>query len=414
MASAGAYRFLHDFWEAPHRPLFSAAILCALLTVAWWPLGVWLGVPGPAFEPAVVWHVHELVFGFAAAAIGGYLLTALPNWTGQPPVRGRILKTLMLFWLSARLAMALAAHIPSALPVAFNGGYFLLLTGLIGHQLCSARAYRKLGVLIAVAALGVAEVLFLGTVRAGMPWASLAIAQPVLIGLVMLMVSIGARAVPAFTDNWLIRNGRPVRTRSDSAISLLPTQTLLAIAIVTRLTGQPDIAGFALIGAALALLWNMRKWHCLTALSNPLLAALHLAFLWLPVGLAVLGISGLAPAIYPMTDAIHAITIGGMSGLIMAISGRAAAHTQSGDMQANPGFTAGFLLIWIATWLRLAAPVIPGFPVVMLAAATWCMAWIAFAAGFLPALSTPLRRPVLSGQRHAVLAEIRKAERMEQ
>ncbi len=397
---AGSNRFFREFWEAPHRPLFSAAICCALLSVAWWPLGVRLGLPGPAFEPAVLWHVHELIFGFAAAAIGGYLLTALPAWTGRPPVRGGILKALLVFWIFARLTMGLAAHVPNAVPILVNVGYFAMLAGIIGHQLLSKRVYNKLGFLLVPLGLGCGEVLFLQATLAGSPWIGIKLAHTLLIGLVLLMASIGMRAVPAFTENWLARKGRETHARPSPAKLRKLVQALLAIAIVIDLTGRNDLAYSAMIGAALVLVWIMRSWQSLSAFSDPLLAALHLAFLWLPVGLLIVGVAGFAPATYPIADAWHAVTVGAMSGLIMAISGRAAAHTDSGDMQANSGFTIGFSLVWSATWVRLAAPIFPGLPLVTWASVLWCSAWIVFAVGFLPALIGPLRRPVLSGRRH--------------
>ncbi|NVO58053.1 NnrS family protein [Rhodobacteraceae bacterium B1Z28] len=393
----GRVRGFRNFWQAPYRPLFLAAFLCPLLTVAWWPLGVWFGLPGPLFEPVILWHVHELFFGFAAAAIGGYLLTALPGWTGQSPVRGGPLKALLGFWISARFATALASALPPVVPIVLNAGYFLLLAGIIGQQLLSAKAYRKLGFLFIIAALGSGEVLFLGTALAGRSWIGLAIIPVVLIGMVMLMVSIGTRAIPAFTDNWLARISRENRIKQSSGAL---TQVLLATVIIARVMGWHDIASVAVICAALTLLWTMRGWQSLSALGNPLLAALHLAFLWLPIGLLAMGFAALAPAIYPMGDALHAITIGGMSGLIMAIAGRAAAHTKTGDMQANLGFMAGVLLVWIATVVRLIAPILPHHPVEIVAAALWCTGWVAFTIGFLPAVTGPLRRPVLSGQRY--------------
>lgn len=414
MAADDANQSFRNFWEAPHRPLFSAAILCAFFSVAWWPLGVGLGAPPPALEPVIIWHIHELIFGFAAAAIGGYLLTALPSWTGNPPVRGRILMLLLAFWTSARLAIAFAIHLPKLLLVGLNCGYFMVLAGIIGHQLISARAYRKLGFLLAVIALGSGEVLFLTSALIDRLWNSLEIAQISLFGIAMLMVAVGVRAIPAFTNNWLAQTGRSVQTYRHAPVSLLLAQTSLALSIAAKLFARHDISYGAMICAALVLLWEMLGWRSLTAFSNPLLAALHISFLWLPLGFLTIGISGLAPTVMPMADAIHAVTIGAMSGLIMAISGRAAAHTKTGDMQANMSLKLGFLLIWAATCIRLAAPILTGLPVVMLAAVTWCLAWIAFAVGFLPALTEPLRRPVLSGRRHEAYSESPKAERMKQ
>ncbi|WP_237212612.1 NnrS family protein [Ruegeria lacuscaerulensis] len=396
----GRSEFFLNFWEAPHRPLFSAAICCALLSIAWWPLGVRIGLPYPKFEPVVVWHIHELIFGFSSAAIGGYLLTALPAWTGKPPVRGAILKVLLTFWVSARLAMGLASHVPNAALLFLNTGYFLLLAGIVGHQLLSKGVFNKLWFLLAPIGLGFGEALFLRTTLTGSPWFSIELGHSLLIGLVLLMASVGMRAIPAFTNNWHAQNdrGNPACTGSEKNRAIV--QALLAIAVILSLSGQNDLAHLTMIAAAVVLFWIMRRWQSLSALSNPLLAAQHLAFLWLPVGSTAVGIAGLFPAIYPTTGAWHAITIGGMSGLVMAISGRAAAHTPDGDMQANSGFTIGFSLVWFATWVRLAAPAFPGAPLVTLASVLWCSGWIAFAVGYLPALTSPLRRPVLSGRRH--------------
>ncbi len=399
-AGPGKGRIFNDFWEAPYRPLFSAAICCALLSIFWWPLGVRLGLPGPKFEPLVVWHIHELIFGFAAAAIGGYLLTALPAWTGISPVRGATLKVLLAFWIFGRLTMGLAQHFPDTVLILLNAGYFLLLAGIIGQQLLSKGAYGKLWFLLAPIGLGLGEVVFLQAALAGSPWFSISIAHTILIGLVLLMTSIGMRAILAFTQNWFIQKGYEASAHSCSDKMRALVQALFALTIILGLTGQKDMAYVAMISTALVLFWIMRGWQSLLALSNPLLAAQHIAFLWLPVGLMAVGISGLYPGYYQSADAWHAITIGGLSGLIMAISGRAAAHTESGEMHASSGFKIGCSLVWFATWVRLAAPIFPETSLITLAPILWCAAWFAFAIGFLPALTGPLRRPVLSGRIH--------------
>lgn len=409
--TAAKHRPINDFWEAPHRPLFSAAILCALMTVAWWPLGVWFGLPSPAFEPVVLWHVHELVFGFAGAAVGGYILTALPSWTGNPPVRGNALKLLLASWLSARFGMAFVPEAPLALLVVLNSTYFLLMAGIVSDQLLRTRALNKLVFVLAVIALGIAEALFLVSAMARAPWTGLAMGQASVVGLIMLIVGVGMRAIPAFTNNWLVQNSHQTRLCQSSTRALVLTQILLATSLVARLMSQNNVATAVMICAALILLWEVRKWQTPAVLPNPLLAALHISFLWVPIGLVAVAISDLVPGLYPTADALHAITIGGMSGLIMAISGRAAAHTGRGEMKANSGLVIAFLLVWMATCTRLAAPIFFGASLVILAASIWCAAWVAFAVGFLPALTNPLRRPVLSGRRNEALAKISGGER---
>ncbi|NIZ59608.1 hypothetical protein DL239_01315 [Sedimentitalea sp. CY04] len=401
-------RSFSHFWEAPHRPLFLASFLCAFATVAWWPLGVEIGLPPPGFEPVVMWHAHELIFGFAGAAVGGYLLTALPSWTGLPLVQGTPLKALLFLWLLSRLTTALADHIPATLLLVLNAGYPLCLATIIFRQTLSCRLYGKAGFGLTVLCLGTADALFMATALTGNPDVSLTIARVVLFGFALLITFIGGRAIPAFTNNWLDRTNRQDLRIKSPWLPRLIAQGALALAIIAMLAGLADAANAALICAAITILWMMRRWRTATALTNPLLAAQHLGFLWLPLGLALTGTLAFAPQTYPTGDALHALTIGAMSGLIMAIAGRAACHRISGDMRANTGFILGALLIWVTTWVRLSAPILDQHtPTILLAAAgLWCLAWATFIAGFRPALTGPVVRPILSGKKHQTATAI--------
>ncbi|WP_264211397.1 NnrS family protein [Leisingera thetidis] len=395
------FRNFGTFWAAPYRPLFFAAFLWAILSIAWWPLGVRFGLPAPELAPAVAWHVHELIFGFGAAAIGGYLLTALPAWTARPSLCGAGLKALVLIWFLARIVTAKAMTLPFAVPLALNAAYFLGLAWFICHQAVTSGAYRKLGFGVAVLALGVGEALFLSEAAGGRTWYAPDIIQAVLAGLVLMLASTGARIIPAFTRNWLAQTGYAGPPVAERARLRNTASGLLALVFALKLANYADAAHAALIAAAMALLCTMQGWRTKAVLSNPLLVALHLAYLWLPVGALILGATGLGFVRYPMADALHSITIGAMSGLILAIAGRAACRSENGIMRAGTGFMAGTLAVWITTCLRLAGPLIPAYSdgILTAAALLWCAGWLVFTAAFLPALSGPVRRPVLSGRK---------------
>ncbi len=237
-ALTGRNRAFGHFWDAPYRPLFLASFVCALVTVAWWPLAVGQGASPPAFEPVVLWHIHELFFGFAAAAVGGYLLTALPNWTAKPPVSGTPLKLLVLFWLIARVATAMAGYLPLSLLLVLNSGYFLGLSGILLHQILTAGAFNKIGLGFAILALGGAQSLFLTAALTGDSWISLSVAHAALVGFVLLMATIGARAVPAFTNNWLNLVGRGNLKIEQAAYSRLFAQSLLVLSVIGMLVGE--------------------------------------------------------------------------------------------------------------------------------------------------------------------------------
>ncbi len=400
-------RTLASFWAAPYRPLFLAAYLCAFITVGWWPLGDWIGLPGPACTPKVLWHVHELIFGFAGAAIGGYILTALPGWTRALPTQGSCLKALFALWLGARIATAFACNTFPFVPLAFNAGYFGLLAVVVGRHLWCARAFNKLGFLCAILALGISEALFMSATSFGMPWVAVDMTLPMTLGATMLLNGVGSRAIPAFTSNWLLSKGRSNTIPLPMAAYTILTQALLVVCILAALNGWSVCQSLAMIATALLLIWQMRRWQTFDVLANPLLAALHLSYLWLPIGLLIMGLSGLVSDVYRIEDALHAITIGGLSGLIMAISGRAAAHTKAGDMKARNPFVVGVVLVWMSAVTRLTSPLMPAFQLEVLAAVVWCIGWAVFTVGFLPALTGPVHRPAFSGTKYNRFEKIR-------
>ena len=393
---------LIHLWDAPHKPLFQAAFAAALVTIGWWPLGVWLGLPEPAFAPVVLWHVHELLFGFAAAAVGGYLMTALPSWTVRPPIKGKFLKSLLMLWIAARIATAAANHLPVGLLVVINSGYFLMLAGMICHQVTAAQVYRKIGFGLAVLALGVAETLFLIAAMTDNFEISKTVTQLVLLGFALLIVVIAGRAIPAFTRNWLLQTKCKTTQVSNSPGAQNLAQTLLITALACQLAGGQTAMAIVLLSAAVAVIYSMRHWGIVSSFSNPLLAALHLSYLWLPIGFVLVALDVFFQDLFRWEASIHAITIGAMSGLIMAISGRAAAHQPDGILRAHPSFAFAVLLITLTTLARLAAPIFSNHwtELVMVAAALWCLGWALFIAYFLPVMLAPSPRPVLSGSKH--------------
>ncbi len=390
------------FWEAPHRPLFLAAFVWALVAVAWWPLADMVGLRAPALGSQALWHAHELLFGFAGAAVGGYLLTALAGWVSQPPIRGISLKILLFLWVLARLAAMVAPFLPLSGLVVIQSGYFLWLAWLLGRAIIAGGALRKLGFCVVVLGLGIGDALLVVFAMTGRPEASATVVNMIVLIYALLIAVVGGAAVPAFSRNWLRQVGgkdADIRAASGARMAAL---ACLGAALVLTFVGADTAGGVALILAALLLLWQMRGWRSRACLANPLLAALHLGYLWVPVGLGGLGLLLLWPVAYPQTGILHALTIGAMAGMIMAISGRAAALRENGTMRAAKGFLTGFLLVWFATWFRLIAPIWPGpgSLSILLAAGFWCVGWAVFIAGFLPSLRGPPVRPVLSGRKN--------------
>ncbi|WP_370399436.1 NnrS family protein [Sulfitobacter sp. JB4-11] len=392
----------NDFWRSPHKPLFLCCFVWAALAIGWWPLGAEIGLPAPEIGSPVHWHVHELLFGFGGAALGGYLLTALPSWTAAKPMGRGCLRILVLFWVLARLTAAFAGVVPLAVIGATNAAYFFGLGAVIMRVTLKVRLYRKAGFGIAMLGLGCAEIAYLRFAALTPHDALIPIGTVAVLCFCLLIIVVGGRAVPAFTRNWMLRMERAGPQVDDGSRACVLAVFLLIFVLVCLLVAKDALAHIAMIVCGLTLLRSMRGWRSTHTLANPLLVSLHLAYLWVPIGMVAVGLLGLFPNAYPLSSALHAITVGAMSGMIMAIAGRAAARRKRGELQARQGFIVGVSLLWVATWVRLAAPMFSesSGQIIIVAAVMWCLSWAALLADFLPGLFQPSPHPVLSGEKH--------------
>lgn len=397
---------IEGIWLAPHRPLFLLCYLWACVSVACWPLADGPAVLDKALQPLSLWHLHELLFGFGGAALGGYLLTALPSWTGGGLTSGWRLKLLVLFWGSARLAIGLAELLPMAVIMALCFVYFACLAGLIAARILHVRAYSKLVFPGFICLLACVEQMFLYATLSGEIWTGFVLGRLMVMMFCLLMIGVGGRAVPAFTRNWFAANGCG-NVVTDGHGTRYLSLALMGAVLFFFAADWPLAMFCACLLLALVLVWKMRGWQSRHVWRSPLLLALHLGYAWLPIGFALMGSMGLVAAFLPpirlaSSDLLHVFTVGAMAGLIMAISARAAAHQPDGHMQMTLGCSVGFGLVWLSTWGRVAVAFVPdhGERLVDLAAGAWCLGWLAFVVGYLPALQGPVIRPVLSGKRY--------------
>ena len=385
------------FWAAPHRPLFLAAFLWAMLCIAIWPLGESVGFSPDLPGGAIRWHAHEMIFGFGGAAVGGYLLTALPSWTGRDPLAGAPLIAVTALWLLARGAVLEADSLPVWLPGLVSSGYFLTISLILTAQVLEAQAYTKLVFPAVLLLLSAASPAYLSG-------AELVPGTAPLLLLAFLHALIASRAVPAFTVNWMQLTGRAPLPSVRPASRLLAMLLLVAAVL---LTPQPTASGAMLLAASVAMLATSRGWHSRAALEDPLVLALHVSWYWLIGGLALLGAARLAWAAHLEMHILHAVAIGALGGKIMAISGRAAARRTGRQLTPGALFLPAAVLIWLAALTRLLPAAAPGFWGLAVASAglLWCCAWMLFTLYFKPALCGPPLRPVFSGPKASSIGE---------
>ncbi|HET9069809.1 MAG TPA: NnrS family protein, partial [Amaricoccus sp.] len=178
------------------RPFFLAATLFALGVVPVW-LCVWLGAIalGGPFAP-VDWHVHEMLFGYAAAVVAGFLFTAIPNWTGRMPTRGWPLASLAALWIAGRLAVAGLLPLSAAWTMAVDCGFLLAIVAMTGIEIVAGRNWRNLMVMAPVTLLLAANLVFhLEAMRTGTADVGRRLGLAVVIFLITL---IGGRIIPSF------------------------------------------------------------------------------------------------------------------------------------------------------------------------------------------------------------------------
>ena len=373
------------------RPLFLLMTAYALVVVPVWVL-VWVGwvpMPSLALLNPIWWHAHEMLFGFAGAAIGGFLLTAVATWTGRPPVAGAPLLALALLWLAARLLLFLPlGNAGSVMPAAAAAdvGYDVLLLGLMSRELLSTRNRRNYKVLVLLALLAAANTAFYFGVGGRPRWV-----DPALLGtlwIVVLLISlIAGRIVPAFTRNWLRLHGASPDAGPPpfDRVDLAATLALITFACLTLVETLPFVTAATGLIAGVLLLFRVARWQGLRTRTEPLVWILHIAFLWIPVG--VLLLSGASLGWWPASVGIHALSVGAIATMIIAVASRAALGHTGRPLESHPVLTTAYLLITLAAASRVLVVAVPdGRALLLVAGASWFLGFACFAWRYVPIL----------------------------
>lgn len=336
------------------RPFFLGGAVWAAVSLLLW-LGSLAGLlTFPAAVDPLAWHRHEMLFGFVGAVVAGFLLTAIPNWTGRLPIAGWPLALLVLLWLAGRLAL-LASGTVGLPAAAVIDVAFLIALAVIGAQEVIAARNRNLPVVGAVLILALASALD-HLAMAGMlqdPLAGVRLG----IGTVTLLIAlIGGRIIPSFTRNWLVKQGRkqglPTQPGPFDRAAIAATAAALLMWVILP---SLSVTGLLLLFAGVLQLLRLLRWQGQRTLADRLVLMLHLAFLWVPVGLLLLGASILSAAV-PQSAAIHAMTAGAMASMILAVMTRATLGHTGRELRADGATQAIYALITLAAMTRVAAP----------------------------------------------------------
>jgi len=342
---------------------------------------LWLGmlfgqVALPTGVPALYWHAHEMLYGFACAVIVGFLLTAVRAWTGLETPRGKVLAALAALWLSARVTALTGPHLlHSVLDVMLLPAIALALLRLL-LRAGNRRNFPLIGVLLLLASANVAFHLS--------AWGLLTVPPLTLLraGLALIVVIecvIGGRVIPAFTSSAVPTVNITQHPALSRAAMLV---TLMALAAWVAGPAGP-LPALALAVAALLQLWLAATWHPWAARSRPILWILHVAYAWIPLGFGLLALAEVG--VLNHSPGVHALAVGATGGLIIAMITRTARGHTGRPLRASRAEIVAYMLVLVAAGMRsLFAPFVdPGLALPM-AGFAWSGAFLIYLAKFTP------------------------------
>jgi uncharacterized protein involved in response to NO len=357
------------------RPFFLGAALWATIAMV-----LWIGLLSGSWTFAaryglIAWHAHEFLFGYIAAVMTGFILTAIPNWTGRFPLQGKPLLALFTLWLAGRVAMLTTDAIGIGAAAIIDCSYLVTLTAVVIREIVAGSNWRNLRVAVLIGLTAIANIVFqIEVVIHSAPTYGLRLAVAAIVGLIMV---VGGRITPSFTNNWLTRQGSETRPaplgRFDIASIALAAVALIAWIVV------PDWYGTAalLLLMAIAQAARLARWAGAQTWREPILFILHVGYAFVPLGALILSLAILWPQIVPASAALHTWTTGAMGIMTLAVMTRATLGHTGRDVVSTPATMLIYGAMLVATLSRITAPLWPAiyYQALLVAGGAWLLAF---------------------------------------
>jgi uncharacterized protein involved in response to NO len=335
------------------RPFFLGAAVWASIAIALWVGMLTTGFQLPSRFDPLSWHIHEMLFGFVLAVVAGFLLTAIPNWTGRRPLSGTPLGMLAGLWLLGRMISLISAWVPAWVAIVADVSFPFALAGVVAREIIVSGNRRNLPIIAPIAVLALADLLMdlslegMGALS-GYGW------RLGLAAILTLISIVGGRIVPNFTRNWLASSRRAPLPPAPGIVDRASLGLLHASLLAWVFIPAAKLTGIALLCAAAVNLWRLLRWQGIATRSEPLLLALHVGYAWLVVGVAALGVSILDSRL-PLGAAMHALTAGAIGTMVLAVMTRATLGHTGRKLTADRATALIYVLVVLAAGVRIAA-----------------------------------------------------------
>ena len=370
------------------RPFYALASIFAIAAVIVW-LSVFAGFLNTGeYLHGTVWHSHEMLFGFSAAVIAGFLFTAVRNWTGLPTPTGASLAGIAALWVLARVLIIIGpATLAAIIDVLFLPAVALAIAFPIIRSK-NVRNYKVLAILFALAVSnGVFHLASLGYGHPSLSRVSLFVSVDIV---VVLMAVVGGRVIPAFT-----KNAVPDATSQHNFwVEFVTFAAMILVILVAAFSGvwTPPAYSMAVLLTIVAAAHATRLalWDPIKTINNPLLWMMPAAYSWVPFAFLLRALA--AENIVPASAWVHAITMGAISGLMLAMMMRSSLGHTGRKLDASRLDMAAFLLLQLAAIVRVFASIGVGEAYrswIVVSGVLWVTAFLLFVVRYLPMLSGP-------------------------
>lgn len=365
------------------RPFFFLAALHAGAAIPAWLSMYFSGQTLPGPFPGLHWHAHEMLFGYLQAVLAGFVLTAIPNWTGRLPLSGWPLAGLVFLWASGRIACAAIAD--PFVAMAVDAAFPAVLAFAVWREVVAGRNWKNAPVAVMVSLFGVANVLDhaanLDLVAHGLG------VRMALAVIATLLALIGGRIVPSFTRNWLVKRGETLLPASFGMLDKAALASTAAACTAWLAAPGSTATGLLLVLAGMLLGVRLARWRGHRTAREPILLVLHVGYAWLAVALALLGSAAIVDG-FPETAALHALTAGAIGTMTLAVMTRASLGHTGREIVAGRSVAAAYVAATAGAVLRVAAPFAGDWYAQTLVAggALWSAAFLLFAVRYAPIL----------------------------